>query len=73
MTQSENENILTHKHCYMNEQELLLKPTAELVVMSEELIHKIKEVMATDKNPFKRQQYFEDLQMISSIIKRRNN
>jgi hypothetical protein len=57
----------------MNEQELLLKPTAELVGMTEELIRKIKEVMATDKNSFKRQQYFEDLQMISGIIKRRNN
>ena len=55
----------------MNEQELLLKTNDELTEIVNGLMSKIKHLMETDKTSPKRSEYFEDLQTVMAILKRR--
>ena len=55
----------------MNEQELLLKTNDELTEIVNDLMSKIKQLMKTDKTSPRRSEYFEDLQTVMGILKRR--
>jgi len=55
----------------MNEQDLLLKTNDELNEIVKDLMSKIKHIMETDKTSPRRSEYFEDLQTVMAILKRR--
>jgi len=68
---SDEELLFNLKLSIMNDQELLLKTNDELTEIVNDLMSKIKHLMETDKTSPRRSEYFEDLQTVMGILKRR--